>query len=143
MTSNIGSHIIQDNAGNIESEQVKNLLFAEMRNFFRPEFINRVDELLLFQPLNYEELCQIVDIQVSLLSQRLAEKGVQFELDHQAKLFLAKSGYDPVYGARPLKRAMVKMIETPVSRLLVGEKLISGNTLLVSCDDDSLTFSIN
>jgi ATP-dependent Clp protease ATP-binding subunit ClpB len=125
MTSNIGSRHLIENAseksGEI-SEKTREAVMAEMRGHFRPEFLNRVDEIVLFKPLTLAEIERIVDLQLNLLRSRLAERHIELELDASAKELLAKRGYDPVYGARPLKRVVQRELETKLSRaLLKGE----------------------
>src|SRR6201996_7493985 len=126
MTSNIGSrHLIEegavDQAGDIV-EKTREAVMGEMRNHFRPEFLNRVDEIVLFKPLTLREIERIVDLQINLLRSRLAERHIELELDNSAKELLARRGYDPVYGARPLKRVIQREMETKLSRaLLKGE----------------------
>src|ERR1700744_1573589 len=126
MTSNIGSrHLIEegavDKAGDIV-EKTREAVMAEMRNHFRPEFLNRVDEIVLFKPLTLREIERIVDLQLGLLKKRLAERHIDIELNESAKQLLATRGYDPIYGARPLKRVIQLGLETNLSRaLLKGE----------------------
>src|SRR5476651_827064 len=119
MTSNIGSRHLIENAseksGEI-NEKTRDLVMAEMRAHFRPEFLNRVDEIVLFKPLTLAEIERIVDLQLNLLRLRLAERHIEFELDETAKELLARRGYDPVYGARPLKRIIQRELETKLSR---------------------------
>ena len=125
MTSNIGSRHLIENAseksGEI-NEKTREAVMAEMRAHFRPEFLNRVDEIVLFKPLTLAEIERIVELQLNLLRSRLAERHIELELDDSAKELLAKRGYDPVYGARPLKRVVQRELETKLSRaLLKGE----------------------
>ena len=129
MTSNIGSPALIENAsetGEI-TESVRKRVMAEMRAHFRPEFLNRVDEIVLFKPLTLGEIKKIVDLQLEILRQRLAERHIEFELTDAAKEHVAREGYDPVYGARPLKRFLQRHVETALSRkMLAGE--ITDNT---------------
>jgi ATP-dependent Clp protease ATP-binding subunit ClpB len=125
MTSNIGSRHLIENAseksGEI-AEKTRDAVMAEMRAHFRPEFLNRVDEIVLFKPLTLAEIERIVDLQLNLLRARLAERHIELELSATAKELLARRGYDPVYGARPLKRLIQRELETKLSRaLLKGE----------------------
>jgi ATP-dependent Clp protease ATP-binding subunit ClpB len=131
MTSNIGSRHLIENASEVAadrraageiSDKVRDLVMAEMRAHFRPEFLNRVDEIVLFKPLTLAEIERIVDLQLNLLRSRLAERHIELELSDTAKELLARRGYDPVYGARPLKRIIQRELETKLSRsLLKGE----------------------
>jgi ATP-dependent Clp protease ATP-binding subunit ClpB len=130
MTSNIGSRFLIENASETAgeiAEKTREQVMAEMRAHFRPEFLNRVDEIVLFKPLTIKEITRIVDLQLNLLRSRLAERHIELELDSGAKELLARKGYDPVYGARPLKRLIQRELETKLSRgLLKGE--ITGNS---------------
>jgi ATP-dependent Clp protease ATP-binding subunit ClpB len=124
MTSNIGSPILIENAsesGEI-AEGVRRKVLAELRTHFRPEFLNRVDETVLFKPLTLAEIARIVDLLLKLLRQRLADRHIELELSAAAKEHVAREGYDPVYGARPLKRYLQRHLETALSRkMLAGE----------------------
>ena len=122
MTSNIGSHMIleyQGEAKGTQYESMKEGVLEALRKHFRPEFLNRVDEIIVFHSLSEEDLKMIVDIQLERLRSRLAERRITLELSEEAKAHLALAGYDPVYGARPLKRAIQREIETPLSRLIL------------------------
>lgn len=124
MTSNIGSPYLIEGVtdkGEI-SESARKQVMDEMRHHFRPEFLNRVDEIVLFKPLTLNEIKRIVDLQLDLLRKRLAERFIQLELTEAAKEYMAREGYDPVYGARPLKRFLQREVETALSRkMLQGE----------------------
>jgi ATP-dependent Clp protease ATP-binding subunit ClpB len=125
MTSNIGSrYLIEDESGLVGeiSEDARKKVMADLRAHFRPEFLNRVDEIVLFKPLTMAEITHIVDLLLKLLQSRLAERHIELELTKSAKELLARRGYDPVYGARPLKRLIQRELETKLSRaLLKGE----------------------
>ncbi len=112
-----------------------------MRSHFRPEFLNRVDETVVFHALTQEDLNSIVDIQLGRFSERLVDKQITLEVSSSAKDLLAKQGFDPVYGARPLKRIIQKAMETPISRLLISGELLEGQMLKVDEKDGELTFS--
>jgi ATP-dependent Clp protease ATP-binding subunit ClpB len=140
MTSNVGSQRILDYRGGFSGEgyeRMKEAVLEEMRAHFRPEFLNRVDEIIVFHALAEEHLKQIVDIQLGRVRARLADRQIQLELTDRARLNLARTGYDPAYGARPLKRAIQKKIETPLGRLLVGGKVLDGQTILVDASSDT------
>ena len=143
MTSNLGSDILLDAAakGKLEDAQVREDVMNLMKQNFRPEFLNRVDEILMFHALKLEDIERILKIQMGRFSERLAGLGVKVEMTDAASKYLAKEGYDPLYGARPLKRVIVKEIETPVSKLIVGGKLIEGSTLKIDAENESLKFS--
>src|SRR5690606_6735288 len=122
MTSNLGSHAIQELAGEGRYEQMKAAVMESVQQHFRPEFINRVDDIVVFHPLGREQLRSIVDIQLAHLRRRLAERDIQLELESAAVDRLAEAGFDPVYGARPLKRAIQQQLENPLAqRILKGE----------------------
>ena len=138
MTSNIGSEMILNSSG--ESSELKDALMKELHRYFRPEFLNRVDETLIFHKLSKENIRGIVDIQLELFRSRLAEQGIRLEVSDKAKEFIADSGYDPAFGARPLKRAIIRLIETPVSRLILQGEYPENSTLLIDSDGEKLTF---
>src|SRR4029453_2412141 len=137
MTSNIGSQLILAYRGGDDAEsyqQMKNEVLEAMRQHFRPEFLNRVDEIVVFHSLSREHLQQIVDIQLERLRARLAERHITLELSDRAREHIALVGYDPNYGARPLKRALQKEIETPLGRLLLKGDIQEGKTVVVDHD---------
>jgi ATP-dependent Clp protease ATP-binding subunit ClpB len=105
-----------------------------MRTHFRPEFLNRVDEVIVFHALSEEHLKQIVDIQLEHLRTRLAERHIQIELTEPARVHLVRTGYDPNYGARPLKRAIQREIETPLGRRILGGDVRDGQTVVIDYD---------
>ncbi len=121
---------------------MKDAVLDEMRQHFRPEFLNRVDEIIVFHALSEEHLKQIVEIQLKRLRERLAERHITLELTDAAKTHLVHTGYDPAYGARPLKRAIQKEIENPLGRLLLEGKVRDGQTVKVDYDRkaERLTF---
>jgi ATP-dependent Clp protease ATP-binding subunit ClpB len=147
MTSNIGSHRILEYRGAFEGEayeRMKAAVLEEMRHHFRPEFLNRVDEIIVFHALSEEHLKQIVEIQLDRLRQRLAERHISLELTDAARTHLVRMGYDPLYGARPLKRAIQREIETPLGRRILKGEVRDGQTVLVDLDQKSgeLNFTI-
>jgi ATP-dependent Clp protease ATP-binding subunit ClpB len=128
MTSNIGStYLLEgiDREGNID-ESARASVMAEMRRHFRPEFLNRVDDIVLFKPLQIEEIKRIVDLLAAELRARLADREIGLEITDAAREFVAKEGYDPVYGARPLKRFLQREVETQVARRLVSGDIAPG-----------------
>jgi ATP-dependent Clp protease ATP-binding subunit ClpB len=144
MTSNIGSHLILEYRGSLEGdqyEQMKNNVLDALRHHFRPEFLNRVDEIIVFHALSEEDLKTIVDIQLERLRGRLAERRITLELSDEAKTHLAKAGYDPVYGARPLKRAIQREIETPLSRLILKGEVKDNSIVRVTVAAGTMEFS--
>jgi len=146
MTSNIGSHRILEYRGAFEGtgyERMKEVVLEEMRRHFRPEFLNRVDEIVVFHALAEEHLKQIVDIQLQRLRNRLSDRNIRIQLTDAAKVHLVRTGYDQNYGARPLKRAIQREIETPLGRLLLQGKVRDGLTVMVDLDPTrpELTFT--
>jgi len=139
MTSNIGSQeILETQQRGRSYEEIKNVVTGELRRHFRPEFLNRIDETVVFHPLTIENLVKIVDIQLVRLRQRLAERRITLALTPEAIQDLAKRGYDPVYGARPLKRLIQQSLETSIARLLVKGELRDGGTATVDLKDGGL-----
>jgi ATP-dependent Clp protease ATP-binding subunit ClpB len=145
MTSNVGSTLILDYRGSFDSsgyELMKATVLEDLGHFFRPEFLNRVDEIIVFHGLSEEHLTQIVEIQLERLRVRLAERHITLELTDAARRAIVRAGYDPKYGARPLKRAIQKRIETPLGRLLLSGAVHDGQTVTVAADGPNLTFSV-
>ncbi|HSE60151.1 MAG TPA: ATP-dependent chaperone ClpB [Nitrospiraceae bacterium] len=139
MTSNIGSqHILEAQHLRKSYEEIRNLVLRELRQHFRPEFLNRVDETVVFHPLTAQELGRIVDIQLGRLRERLAERRITLSLTQAARTHLAALGYDPVYGARPLKRLIQQEVETPMARQLVKGELRDGDSAVVDVKDDRI-----
>jgi ATP-dependent Clp protease ATP-binding subunit ClpB len=141
MTSNIGSQHIVD-SGNKDYETIKNTVLGELKNYFKPEFINRVDEIVVFHGLTQANLLSIVDIQLALFAGLLSQKSIAFSADTAAEKVLASTGYDPVYGARPLKRAIQRLLETPISRMLIGGELMEGQEIKVTAEGEELKFKV-
>ena len=112
----------------------------ELRATFRPEFLNRIDEIVVFQPLTREQLAEIVELQLRRLEQRLAERGIRIELTDAAKEHLADAGWDPTYGARPLKRALQRLVENPLAMRLLDGEFGDGDAIRVDVQDGELAF---
>jgi ATP-dependent Clp protease ATP-binding subunit ClpA len=112
----------------------------ELRATFRPEFLNRIDEMVVFHPLSREHLSEIVELQLRRLEDRLSERGIRIELTDAAKELLAEAGWDPTYGARPLKRAIQRLVENPLAMRLLDNEFGDGDTVLVDARDDELVF---
>jgi len=140
MTSNLGSQMIQDMAGQ-NFEEAREAVLAVLRDHFRPEFLNRVDEIIVFRPLTVEQLTNIVDIQLQRLESRLADRRVLLLVTDAARKLLAKRGWDPVYGARPLKRTIQRLVQDPLAMMLLEGKFSEGDTIEVDVKDGELTFS--
>ncbi|WP_250125714.1 ATP-dependent chaperone ClpB [Chroococcidiopsis sp. CCMEE 29] len=142
MTSNIGSEYILDVSGDDEKyELMQKRVVEALRSHFRPEFLNRVDDIILFHTLNRSELRQIVGIQLKRVQQVLAEQKITLELSPAAQDYLADLGYDPVYGARPLKRAIQRQLENPLATKLLEGTFTGGDGILVDYSDGSLSFT--
>jgi ATP-dependent Clp protease ATP-binding subunit ClpC len=123
-------------------EGMKEKVMAEVKKVFRPEFINRIDEIIVFHELSEEQLRSIVDLMLEDLQKRLAERKLGVELTEAAKSWLAKEGYDPVYGARPLRRAIERHVENPLSTRLLKGEFSEGDMIIVDLGDDGLTFNV-
>jgi ATP-dependent Clp protease ATP-binding subunit ClpB len=137
MTSNIGSPRILEYRGAFGGagyDRMKDTVLDELRHHFRPEFLNRVDEIIVFHALSEEHLKQIVEIQLNGLRKRLADRHIELELTDRARGYLVRTGYDPNYGARPLKRAIQREIETPMARMILGGEIRDGHHVLVDLD---------
>jgi ATP-dependent Clp protease ATP-binding subunit ClpB len=143
MTSNIGSNYILEQQNQKSDEEIREVLLNELHKYFRPEFLNRVDEILNFHALSKDDIVKIVDIQLKKLSAKLEAHDIKFSIDDEAKLYLAQVGYDPAFGARPLKRTIIKLLETPVSRMLISGDLSAGDELYISLIDNVLKFNVN
>src|SRR5271157_2220839 len=154
MTSNAGVELIkresalgfttrkdQAKAQKSSYEDMKEKVMVEVKKTFRPEFLNRLDEIIVFHELNEEQLRQIVDLLAKELQKRLAERKLSVEITEKAKSWLAKEGYDPVYGARPLRRALEKYVENPLAVKVLGGEFKEGDTIIIDTGDDGLTFT--
>jgi len=139
MTSNLGSHKIFDMAGD-EYEEIKSAVMESVNAHFRPEFINRIDEIVVFHPLGQSQMAGIASIQLDRLRARLKERELSLVLSDDAINELVSVGYDPVFGARPLKRAIVQEIENPLAQKLLSGEFIAGDTISVGVDNGVLTF---
>lgn len=128
MTSNVGSEYF---ATELAIEEVRKKINEELKHLFRPEFLNRIDEIIIFHPLSEEVILQIVELKVSLLSDRLTEQGISLSLTTEAKRVLAKEGFDPVYGARPLERALKRLVENPLAMKIVQDEIKKGDVITV------------
>jgi ATP-dependent Clp protease ATP-binding subunit ClpB len=139
MTSNIGSrHLLEGVEGNEIKESTREAVLADLRQHFRPEFLNRVDETVLFKPLALEEIGKIVGLLIADINRRLAEKRVTVVLDGKARDWVAEKGYDPVFGARPLKRFLQRHLETQLARALIAGEVAEGSTATFMVKDDQL-----
>jgi len=140
MTSNLGSNVIQEMTGEENYTEMKSAVMDIVGTHFRPEFINRVDDVVVFHPLSREHIRKIVDIQLGYLHARLAERDMRIHLSDAARDRLAAAGFDPVYGARPLKRAIQQQIENPLANEILAGKFGPGDVIEIGVADDALAF---
>src|SRR5215208_1947925 len=143
MTSNIGSQYIVDAGAQLDSqgwERVEQRVRDELRNHFRPEFLNRVDDIIVFRQLSREDLLQIVDLQLERLERTLAQRHITLEVTSEAKALIAAEGYDPVYGARPLKRVIQRLLQNPIALELLEGNFHDGDTIRVEREGNVLRF---
>ena len=141
MTSNIGSSYLLAGEGNI-SEETKDLVMSEMKRRFKPEFLNRVDDIIMFKALDKEEIKEIIDIIIRSLSNRLSEKDIKIEITDSAKDIMVKEGYDPVYGARPLKRYIGNTLETMIARKMIAGEIYNESTIIVDGENDNIFIQV-
>jgi ATP-dependent Clp protease ATP-binding subunit ClpB len=141
MTSNVGSHLIQD-ITDTNREMIEEKVFQALRASFKPEFLNRLDETIIFQNLTHGQLRQIVDIQLTRLEKRLADRNIEIQLTDGAKDFLAEKGFDPVYGARPLKRTIQQFIENPLSMEILKGDITEASLVKADVEGNKITFDI-
>jgi ATP-dependent Clp protease ATP-binding subunit ClpB len=141
MTSNLGSQAIQEMAGEENYERIKETVMEVVGHHFRPEFINRVDEVVVFHPLMREQIRAIADIQIDYLRKRLVERDMRLQLSEAALDKLGEAGFDPVYGARPLKRAIQQRIENPLAQAILSSEFLPGDTIEVDVQGGEMQFS--
>ena len=141
MTSNVGSHLIQElSQAHADPDRVKEQITDVLRQNFKPEFLNRIDEIIVFHNLDRDQIAKIVEIQVQRLGKRTAERGVSIVLSEAAKRFIAEKGYDPVYGARPLKRMIQKHIENPLAMEILKGNIPENSVISVDVEGDGIVF---
>lgn len=138
MTSNLGSDVILDE--NLSEDEKKEELNHALKEKFKPEFLNRIDEIIMFKALTLNELMQIVDIQTESLKKRLADQDIELEITEEAKHFLANEGYEPLYGARPLRRVIRQLVEIPMSMSILDGQFVKSDKIKIDCKDNSLVF---
>jgi len=141
MTSNLGAEFLVSQKDGEDSEAVRDQVMSVVRSAFRPEFLNRVDEILLFHRLRREDMGRIVDIQLQRLHKLLEERKIAIKLEPSAREWLADKGYDPAYGARPLKRVIQKSLQDPLAELILSGKVKDGDNVKVSSNKQGLTFN--
>jgi ATP-dependent Clp protease ATP-binding subunit ClpB len=140
MTSNIGSQYIHDFIGHGSKEELDKNIKRTLKEIFRPEFLNRIDETIIFSSLTKEQIGNIVDIQLTELKKRLSQHKLKLSVTESAKKCLIEEGYDIAYGARPLKRTIQKLIENPLSLEILQGEYEEGNEVIVDAEDDAITF---
>ncbi len=138
MTSNLGSGVFKDPS--MDRAEQKQAVLTDVAGYFRPEFVNRIDEIVVFDPLGREEIAQIVDIQLQGLQRRLHERGLRLALSEEARAYLANKGYEPAFGARPLKRLIQREIQDPLAMQLLSGEVRDGQLVKVEADDGGLVF---
>ena len=138
LTSNLGSQALSTLPDDADSTQARREVMDAVRAHFRPEFLNRLDEMIIFRRLTRENMDGIVRIQLWLLEQRLANRKITLDLDDKAMTWLADEGYDPVFGARPLKRVIQRALQDPLAEMLLSGEVLDGQTIHVSANEDGL-----
>ena len=146
MTSNIGSDIILESTVNAmlspdEFDKTKEQILELLKTRFKPEFLNRIDETIFFKALTLPQLSKIVDIQMEYLRKLLAEQEIDLMITEDAREFLAHRGFNPIYGARPLKRTIRQLVENPLSKLLLSQNFLKGDEIVIDVDNDEITFN--
>ncbi len=141
MTSNLGSREIQAAEG--DEAQVREAVMQELRLNFKPEFLNRIDDIVVFRQLSQKEITQIINVQLERLSQMLRERNIALSLDDSARELLAREGYDPAYGARPLRRAIQTLVQNPLAVKLLNGEILPGQKVRVSADSDKMKFNLD
>jgi ATP-dependent Clp protease ATP-binding subunit ClpC len=148
MTSNVGAELIRKTGSlgfktqkeEITYQEMKERLLEEVKRTFKPEFLNRIDDIIVFRPLVKDDLVRIIDIEVGYVCERLREQNITFEVDPAAKDFLIEKGFDPVFGARPLKRTIQRFLEDPLAQEIIGKKFREGSHIKVSRKNEELVF---
>jgi ATP-dependent Clp protease ATP-binding subunit ClpB len=138
MTSNLGSREIQAAEG--DEKQVREAVIQELRLHFKPEFLNRIDDIVVFHQLSRAQIGKIIDVQLERLTKMLSERNVSLVLEPSARELLMREGYDPTYGARPLKRAIQSLIQNPLAVKLLQGEIVPGQTVGVSANGDAMEF---
>ncbi len=138
LTSNIGAEYLVNQKEGEDTDAVRDLVMAEVRTKFRPEFLNRLDDIILFHRLQRSEMGTIVDIQMARLQKLLADRKITIELDDKARTWLANRGYDPAYGARPLKRVIQRHVQDPLAEQILAGRIKDGDTVRLSVRDGDL-----
>jgi ATP-dependent Clp protease ATP-binding subunit ClpB len=141
MTSNLGSEYLANQPEGQDTDAVRDQVMAVVRANFRPEFLNRIDEIILFHRLKRSEMTKIVDIQMSRLVKLLEDRKITLELEPAAREWLADKGWDPAYGARPLKRVIQKSVQDPLAEMILSGRIKDGEKVVISAGKQGLTFN--
>jgi ATP-dependent Clp protease ATP-binding subunit ClpB len=141
MTSNLGSEFLTNQPEGQDTDAVRDQVMAVVRASFRPEFLNRVDEIILFHRLQRADMAKIVDIQMKRLAELLKDRKIEIVLERSARDWLAEKGWDPAYGARPLKRAIQKSVQDPLAELILAGQIKDGDKVVISAGKQGLTFN--
>jgi ATP-dependent Clp protease ATP-binding subunit ClpB len=141
LTSNIGSEYLVNQKEGEDTDLVRDLVLGEVRQKFRPEFLNRLDDIILFHRLQRSEMTKIVDIQMQRLHKLLADRKITIDLDDAARTWLANRGYDPAYGARPLKRVIQRHVQDPLAEQILAGRIKDGDTVRISVRDGNLVLN--
>jgi ATP-dependent Clp protease ATP-binding subunit ClpB len=143
MTSNIGSsYLLENNDLDGIDEGIRQKVMNEMKKRFKPEFLNRLDDIIMFKPLAGNEIEKIIDIFLEEIKDRLREKNISLEITKEAKALIAREGYDPVYGARPLKRYISKVFETSIAKMIIRGEAYDGVTIVAAEEDEQLKLHV-
>lgn len=143
MTSNIASDLILNYVKEGKSfDEIEERVREELKHYFRPEFINRIDHVVVFKPLTKEHMKQIVEIMIRRLEARLKDKNIKLTITESAKEYLAEEGYDPTFGARPLRRLIEREIETPLARMIIAGEVQEGQTVRVDYNSEKLILEV-
>jgi len=141
LTSNLGAQVLSQLPDGADTDEAKGQVMEAVKAHFRPEFLNRLDEIVLFDRLSRENMDGIVDIQLAILGKRLAGRKIELVINDKAQTWLADQGYDPVYGARPLKRVIQKAVQDPLAELLLNGDVMDGSKVEVTTDDNGLVIN--
>jgi ATP-dependent Clp protease ATP-binding subunit ClpB len=141
LTSNIGAEYLVNQKEGEDTDLVRDLVMGEVRQKFRPEFLNRLDDIILFHRLQRSEMGKIVDIQLQRVQKLLVDRKIKLEMDDQARTWLANRGYDPAYGARPLKRVIQRHVQDPLAELILAGRVKDGDTVRISVRDGELVLN--
>jgi ATP-dependent Clp protease ATP-binding subunit ClpB len=141
LTSNLGSEVLASLPEDVDVASVRDQVMEVVRGAFRPEFLNRLDEILIFRRLSRGDMTGIVDIQLARLQQLLADRKITLALDDKARAWLAQAGYDPVYGARPLKRVIQRSLQNPLAELILAGRIGEGETVQVTTGEGGLAIA--